>query len=114
MTPPLTKQHCVPCEGGVPPLESIRAAELLAELNHDWELVAGMVTKRFGFANFVKVMKFVNQVALIAESEGHHPDMLIEYRFVTFRLITHAIKGLSDNDFILAAKIQARYDTENQ
>ncbi len=109
----LTAKHCVPCEGGMPPLETMVAQQLLAELNYDWALVDGKVTKQFGFKNFVKAMTFVNKVATIAEEQGHHPDLnLHDYRFVTVSLMTHAIGGLSENDFILAAKIQSTYDAE--
>ena len=107
----LTQQQCVPCDSGPPPLEPAAADQLLVELNHDWELVDGRVTKQFGLKNFRAVIAFVTTVMEIAEVEGHHPDLNIhDYRLLTVSLITHAIHGLSGNDFILAAKIQAAYD----
>lgn len=102
----LSKRKCVPCEGGVPPLTEAQAEALNAQLN-DWTLIDGgaLLAKSFRFANFAKTMEFVNKVAAIAEEEGHHPDMNVSYGGVTIELMTHAIGGLSDNDFIVAAKI---------
>lgn len=73
----------------------------------DWMLVdeANLLAKSFRFKDFVETMKFVNKVADIAEEEGHHPDMTVTYGAVTIELMTHAIGGLSENDFIVAAKI---------
>jgi 4a-hydroxytetrahydrobiopterin dehydratase len=106
MTQPLTKRKCVPCEGGVPPLSEKEALELQKEL-HDWMLVdsAHLLAKSFRFKDFKQTMEFVNKVAAIAEQERHHPDMTVSYGSVTIELMTHAIGGLSENDFILAAKI---------
>ena len=105
VTNDLTKQHCVPCEGGVDPLAG-RDLELLLGSVKNWALVDGKkISKELKFNGFVEAMKFVNRVAEIAESEGHHPDIFISYNKVRFELTTHAIKGLSQNDFILAAKI---------
>jgi 4a-hydroxytetrahydrobiopterin dehydratase len=102
----LSKRKCVPCEGDVPPLTEAEAMELQKELN-DWTLVDGwqLLAKSFRFANFKQTMEFVNKVAAIAEEQGHHPDMNVSYGGVTIELMTHAIGGLSENDFILAAKI---------
>ena len=66
---------------------------------------AHLLTRHFAFKNFVETMKFVNEVARLAEEEGHHPDLMVSYGGVTVELMTHAIGGLSENDFILAAKI---------
>lgn len=111
----LTSKHCVPCEGGMPPLEPAVASQLLSELGHDWQIVDGKVTKQFGFKNFLAVIKFVERIAKIAEGEGHHPDLFIhDYRLLTVSSITHAIHGLSENDFVLPAKIQAAFDAEDQ
>ena len=103
---PLAKKRCIPCEKGVPPLTRQDAEGLLKKLN-DWMLIdeAKMLAKSFRFKNFVESMKFVNKVAEIAEEEGHHPDITISYNAVGLELTTHAIDGLSENDFILAAKI---------
>ncbi len=102
----LSKRKCVPCEGDIPPLTQEEAEKLNTELN-EWTLVDGaaLLAKSFRFADFKQTMAFVNKVADIAEEEGHHPDMSVTYGGVTVELMTHAIGGLSENDFILAAKI---------
>lgn len=102
----LLKKHCVPCEGNVPPLLKDTAQELLLEVP-GWDLQDTYLTRTYHFDNFADAMRFVNKVADIAESEGHHPDIIITYSKVTLTLTTHAIGGLSENDFILAAKIDA-------
>jgi 4a-hydroxytetrahydrobiopterin dehydratase len=103
---PLAKRRCVPCEGGIAPLPERDAQELLRELN-GWMLVdeGKLLAKSFRFKDFVGAMQFVNAVAAIAEQEGHHPDLTISYSAVGVELTTHAIDGLSENDFIVAAKI---------
>ncbi len=102
----LAKKKCVPCEGNVPPLTPPKARELLSELD-DWSLIddAHLLAKSFHFKDFAETMVFVNKVAAIAEEEGHHPDLTISYADLTIELMTHSIHGLSENDFILAAKI---------
>ena len=99
-------RKCVPCEGNVPPLTPEKAAEYVATLD-DWSLIDGahLLAKHFMFSNFKQTMVFINKVAELAEEEGHHPDFTISYGSVTIELMTHAIGGLSENDFILAAKI---------
>jgi 4a-hydroxytetrahydrobiopterin dehydratase len=103
----LADKKCIPCEGNVPALLPHEAAEMLKEVNNEWMLIddAHLLARTFHFRNFKGVMKFVNAVAVIAEEEGHHPDMSISYDTVGIELTTHAIAGLSENDFILAAKI---------
>jgi len=105
----LADKKCVPCEGSVPPMNKEEAAKLLDEVN-DWELLEEDVLKlqkKFKFKDFKEAISFVNKVADLAESEGHHPNLAINWNKVTFTLYTHAIKGLSENDFIMAAKINA-------
>ena len=102
----LTQKRCVPCEGGVPPLEKGEVDRLLTQVP-GWSLSKKWITKEFSFKNFVEAMKSVNRVADLAEQEGHHPDIHIHYNKVRFDIWTHAIGGLSENDFILAAKIDA-------
>ena len=102
--PHLAAGHCVPCEAGTPPMESDRARELLAQVP-GWELADDKLTRQFRFKDFKAAMAFVNRVADIAEGEGHHPDFYISWNRVRLELTTHAIKGLSDNDFVMAAKI---------
>lgn len=100
----LAKLHCVPCEGGVPRLE---AEEIWRNLQQvpGWELAGNKILKRFEFRDFVGAMKFVNAMAEIAEQQGHHPDFSVQYNRVEVTVWTHAIGGLSLNDFVLAAKI---------
>jgi len=100
----LTQKRCVPCEGGVPPLGRTETERLLAQLS-GWSLSGKWISKEFQFKNFIEAMTFVNRVAELAEQEGHHPDIHIHYSRVRFDIWTHAIGGLSENDFILAAKI---------
>lgn len=98
---------CVPCEGGVPKLSSEDATAQNQQL-HGWTVLAGpdRISKSWTAKNFVAAIQFFQQVAELAESEGHHPDLhLVGYRNVTIDIWTHAIDGLSLNDFILAAKI---------
>ncbi len=105
----LLKKKCVPCEKrGMKPMDRAEALDYIAE-NPDWNLNsdATKISKEFKFADFIGAINFVNLVADIAEEEGHHPDISIHYNLVTLELWTHAIGGLSENDFILAAKIDA-------
>jgi 4a-hydroxytetrahydrobiopterin dehydratase len=103
----LAKKKCVPCEGGVKPMTEREARALMPELEADWMLIDGghLLARTFNFKDFVETMQFVNKVAGLAEAEGHHPDMAITYNTLSIELTTHAIHGLSENDFILAAKI---------
>ena len=108
MSGTLENLHCIPCEGGVAPLAG-RDLELLLKSVSKWKLanLPSRITKEFTFKNFAAAMKFVNRIAEVAEQEGHHPDIFISYNKVRFELTTHAIGGLSQNDFILAAKIDS-------
>ena len=102
----LSKKKCVPCEGNVPPLAGDKIAELKKEIKSDWTVENNLkLKKEYLFANFKQTMEFVNKVADIAEQEGHHPDMQVSYSKVGIELWTHSINGLSENDFIMAAKI---------
>ncbi len=100
----LNQKKCVPCEAGTTPLGELEINELLKEIPA-WTLKNGHIYKKFKFKNFVEAMKFVNAVADIAETEGHHPDFSVHYNRVEVELWTHAIKGLPENDLIVAAKI---------
>lgn len=90
----------------MPPLTKEEALEMQKQVN-DWSLIdeAHLLAKSFRFKDFAQTMEFVNKVAAIAEEEGHHPDLTVSYGSVTVELMTHAIGGLSENDFIVAAKI---------
>ena len=102
----LKNKNCVPCEGGVPPLTSNQIEAFSEMIHSEWHVVKNkMIVRELHFVNFRHTMDFVNKVAEIAEKEGHHPDMFISYSRCRLELWTHAIKGLSENDFILAAKI---------
>lgn len=102
----LADKKCVPCEGGEIPLGKEAAMELMKWVNSEWKLGDGKIERQFVFKDFNEAIGFINKVAEIAESEGHHPDInLHSYKKVDIALSTHAIKGLSGNDFILAAKI---------
>ena len=100
----LTQKKCIPCEGGMPPLNEGEIEKLLKHVNR-WDVEDGRLTKQFNFKDFREAMGFVNKIAEVAESEGHHPDIMIHYSQVNIELWTHAINGLSENDFIIAAKI---------
>jgi len=106
MTDKLTLQKCVPCEGNIKAFTPEQVGVYKPQVP-DWELLDNQKLKRdFSFKNFITAIDFVNNVATIAESEGHHPDMNIHnWNKVTITVWTHAIKGLFLNDFILAAKI---------
>jgi 4a-hydroxytetrahydrobiopterin dehydratase len=103
----LKEKHCKPCEGGVKPLERSEAERLLAE-TPEWKLVNGgkAVRREWVMKDFGAATEFLEHVAALAEAENHHPDFhLTGYRNVAIEISTHAIGGLSENDFILAAKI---------
>ncbi len=105
----LTDKKCKPCEGGVSPLNESQARGFMKQLKTGWELLQGSkeIRKEYRFKNFKETMGFVNLVAAVAEGEGHHPDMEVSWGRCVIRLSTHAIKGLSENDFIMAAKVDA-------
>ena len=102
----LTAKSCVPCRGGVAPLEEAQARELLA-MTPGWELLdAGTKIRRaFKLADFVAALGLVNRIGDLAETEGHHPDFTFGWGYCNVLLYTHKIKGLHQNDFIMAAKI---------
>lgn len=104
----LTSKKCKPCEGGVDPLTADAAGALL-EKTPEWQLAsdAKSISRRFEFKGFNKVMGFVNAIAWIANTEMHHPDVKYGYNYCEVLFTTHAINGLSENDFICAAKIDA-------
>jgi 4a-hydroxytetrahydrobiopterin dehydratase len=95
---------CKPCTGSTPPLTEEEIKELLQQVKN-WKLEGKKLVKKFKFKYFVQAMKFINKIAEIAEEEEHHPDIEIHYNRVTLTIWTHAINNLSENDFILAAKI---------
>lgn len=102
----LQSKRCLPCEAGVPPLTKETIATLLIKIKN-WEINSEQtcISRRFAFKNFYKTMAFVNAIAWIANQENHHPDMEIGFNYCVVKYTTHAIKGLSENDFICAAKV---------
>lgn len=103
----LTQKHCVPCEGGTPPLPDTQE-DLLKQQVPDWLLLRQdnhKLRRQFTFKTFMEAIAFVNKVASIAEEEQHHPDIYVFYNKVQLDLFTHAVGGLSENDFIMASKI---------
>ncbi|MES2470932.1 MAG: 4a-hydroxytetrahydrobiopterin dehydratase [Patescibacteria group bacterium] len=101
----LTNKKCVPCENGGEPFDAETIHTYLAD-TPGWHVIDGKkIVREFEFKDFVRAISFVNKVADIAETEGHHPDIHINYNKVKLELWTHAVGGLMENDFIVAAKI---------
>lgn len=107
----LHEKHCQACEGGIMPLTSAEIAQLIQSLSH-WKLSSDgkSITRHFDFKNFYQTMAFINAVAWVAHAEKHHPLMSIGYNYCEISYTTHAIQGLSENDFICAAKIDKLLD----
>jgi 4a-hydroxytetrahydrobiopterin dehydratase len=107
MSKQLADKKCKPCEGGVPPLTAGQADKLLAGLDGDWSISKDgkVLSRSFKFPAYSRTLGFANAVAWIAITEGHHPDMLVSYGECVVSWTTHAVGGLTDNDFICAAKV---------
>ena len=107
----LTERHCVPCEGGVEPMSRERAETLLAQVP-GWALGddGKMISRKFEFKGFFRTMSFINAMAWVVNQQGHHPDFSAGYNYCNVGFTTHAIDGLSDNDFICAARVNALLD----
>ena len=105
----LTHQHCQPCKPGTPALRSDEVSRLLKSLN-GWALADGVIKRDFKFKNFYETVSFVNAVAFIANREDHHPDLEIGYNHCLVQYSTHSVKGLSQNDFICAARIDQLFE----
>ena len=103
----LASRRCVPCEGGIPALTADEARAQLPALSGEWQLAedARSIRREFKFVDFYRTMSFVNALAHIANIEDHHPDLEVGYNYCRVRYHTHAVGGLSANDFICAAKI---------
>lgn len=104
----LSNKHCKPCEGGIPPLSLEEIERLLKQLDN-WEYKNNTISKDFKFKNYYQTMAFVNAVAWLSHREDHHPDMVVGYNHCLVVYTTHAIQGLSENDFICAAKIDGLF-----
>ena len=105
----LAKKKCKPCEGGVAPMTAVQIGHMLKGLS-GWKYKDGLVQKTFKFKNYHETMAFVNAAAWISHREDHHPDIALGYGQATVAYMTHAIKGISENDFICAAKIDSLFD----
>lgn len=103
---PFGKKHCIPCKASAKPLVEDLLEKYLQELGGNWRVVNDhYLEKEFSFKNFAEALEFTTKVGALAEEEGHHPNIHLSYGKVRLLLWTHAINGLSENDFILAAKI---------
>ncbi len=101
----LAEKTCVPCRGGVPPLTRCEFEPLLGELD-EWQVVEdSRLVKSFKVGNFAEAMELANKIAAVAEEQGHHPDLLVRWGELRVDLWTHKVNGLTESDFILAAKI---------
>jgi 4a-hydroxytetrahydrobiopterin dehydratase len=106
---PLAQKKCKPCEGGVKPFTAEEANKLLKDLK-GWALEGGKLAKTYLFQNYYETMAFVNALAWISHREDHHPDLGVHYNKCRVEYSTHAIGGLSENDFICAAKCEALFE----
>jgi 4a-hydroxytetrahydrobiopterin dehydratase len=102
----LNTKKCKVCEGGVEPLNQVEVSELKNQIKSSWNIIDNHhLTNTYSFVNYKHTMSFVNKIAELAENEGHHPVMHVYYGKIDVDIWTHAINGLSENDFILASKI---------
>ncbi|TWT45962.1 putative pterin-4-alpha-carbinolamine dehydratase [Phycisphaerae bacterium RAS1] len=103
----LAQRKCVPCQGGTPPLLPEASRTLQSQLGGGWQVQQNHhLEKTFAFPDFVSALKFVNRAGEVAEAEGHHPDVFLAWGKVGFKIWTHKIDGLTESDFVLAAKIE--------
>ena len=115
----LFDKKCVPCEGGVPALDISEIHKYQKKID-GWDVIKNdkniyFLEKKFKFKNFVESQKFVNEVGKISEEEGHHPEISFGWGYAKINITTHAIEGLSENDFILAAKIdELEWDNDSK
>ena len=107
MTSELAKKECVPCKGDTPPLPPDQVKDLLGELDEGTVELEYHLTRSFDFPEFAKALEFVNRVGEIAEQQQHHPDIYLAWGNVRVEVWTHKIRGLTESDFILAARVDA-------
>ena len=101
----LAKKTCIPCKGGVPPLKGTKLDDLLEKLKNDWKIIKEHhLEKEYSFNNFKEALDFTNKVGELAENQGHHPDIFLTWGKVKLTIWTHKIDGLTESDFIFAAK----------
>ena len=102
----LAQKHCIPCRGGVPPLKGEGLNTLHRQLDADWQVIdEHHLQRRFKFKNFRQALEFTNRVGELAEQQGHHPDICLGWGKVELTVWTHKIDGLTESDFIFAAKV---------
>jgi 4a-hydroxytetrahydrobiopterin dehydratase len=103
----LADRTCVPCKGAVPPLERTQADDLLAQVGDEWQVLENghlFLEKTYRFKDFAQALEFVNRIGELAEAQGHHPDVYLSWGKVRLQIWTHKIKGLTESDFVFAAK----------
>jgi 4a-hydroxytetrahydrobiopterin dehydratase len=111
MTKKLSEKNCVPCRGGVPPLQGAELIPFAGQLR-DWKIIEEHhIAKSFLFPDFKAGLDFVNRVGAVAEAEGHHPDLCLAWGKVDVQIYTHKIRGLTESDFVMAAKIDEVYSS---
>ena len=104
----LVNKSCIPCQGGMPSLDQVAVCKLIAELNSGWQInELGHLCKQYLLDNFMDSMVFANKIAEVSEKEAHHPNLTIAWGKCDVEIWTHKINGLTESDFILAAKIEA-------
>ena len=109
----LADNTCVPCRGGVPPLEPAKVQELLGQLEQGWALNKdGHIERMYTFNNFADALAFVNRVGAVAEKEGHHPDLYLAWGKCKVEIWTHKINGLTESDFYMAAKADRAHQSD--
>jgi 4a-hydroxytetrahydrobiopterin dehydratase len=103
----LAGKECIPCKGGVPPLKGAELRALAGQLGHDWKVVdEHHLEKDFSFKDFKQALEFTNKVGAVAEEQGHHPDIHLAWGKVGVSVWTHKIDGLTESDFVFAAKVE--------
>ena len=101
----LAKKNCIPCKGGVPPMKGAKLDDLLEKLKNDWKIIKEHhLEKEYSFKNFKEALNFTIKVGELAENQGHHPDIFLAWGKVKLTIWTHKIEGLTESDFIFAAK----------
>lgn len=111
----LAEKECVPCKGGVPPMPPEEQQKFLQQLHDEWEVDSnGHLRRAFTFKNFAAALDFVNTVGAIAEQEQHHPDLHLSYGKVIGEIWTHKIDGLTESDFVFAAKMDDAYGPRDE
>ena len=108
----LAENQCIPCKGGVPPLEASKIQELLGQVETGWALnAAGHLEREYTFPNFADAWGFLNKVATVAEDQNHHPDLFLAWGTCKVEIWTHKIKGLTESDFYFAAKADRAFSS---